>query len=201
MFVSSRWLSNIAQYRKDIFKTRAYTLQKRHLKYMVKGFKIFVSTAGLLSTDGKTKSFDNNAEGYAFSESIVAIFLQKPQDAKRIYAEVINVKSLHGPGTDVNSYLFPNSDYQAAVMKQALDESGLSPKDVSFIEADGQGIKEADANEARAIDSVFNRNPDFPLLIGSVKSNIGCTSASSTLDSVIKVSLLFQSVELFFIYS
>ena len=145
--------------------------------------------------DGKTKSFDNNADGYARSESTVAIFMQKARDAKRIYAEILNVKSLHGPSTDVNTILFPNSDFQAAVMKQTLDESGLSPKDVSFIEADGQGIKEADADEAKAIDSVFNRNPDSPLLIGSVKSNIGHTSASNTLNSVIKVSLIFQFLE------
>ena len=149
---------------------------------------------GLLSMDGTTKSFDNNADGYALSESTVAIFLQKARNAKRIYAEVVNVKSKHGPSTAVNSILFPNSDFQAAVMKQVLDESGLSPKDVSFIEANGLGIKEADANEANAIDSVFKRNSDSPLLIGSVKSNIGHTTASSTLDSVIKVALIFQPI-------
>ena len=144
--------------------------------------------------DGKTKSFDNNADGYARSESVVAIFLQKAQDAKRIYAEVVNVKSRHGPSTDVDSILFPNSDFQAVVMKQTLNESGLSPKDISFIEADGLGIKEADANEAQAIDSVFKQNPDSSLFIGSVKSNIGHTFASSTLNSIAKVVLLYQLI-------
>ena len=142
---------------------------------------------GLLSPQGITKSFDNGADGFARSESVVAVFLQKARDAKRIYAEVKNILSLSGPTDDRLPAFYPTSEFQKFVMKKSLKEAGLSGKDIDFVEADGLGIMEVDAQEMEAIDLVFNEGRKSPLLIGSVKSNIGSCSNANTLNSIVKV--------------
>ena len=143
---------------------------------------------GLLSPEGRTRSFDNDADGFARSESVVAIFLQKARDAKRIYAEVKNVVSLAGPTDNRLPPFYPTCDFQSVVMKKTLEEAGLTGKDIYFVEADGLGIKETDAEEIKAIDLVFNEGRESPLLIGSVKSNIGSCSNVNSLNAIIKVN-------------
>ena len=94
---------------------------------------------------------------------------------------------MSGLAYDRLSIFYPTSEFQMNVMKQTLDESGILGKDISFVEADGSGIKHADAQEIEAIDKVFNEDRKTPLLIGSVKSNVGSCSAANTLISIIKV--------------
>ncbi|XP_033218585.1 fatty acid synthase-like [Belonocnema kinseyi] len=148
---------------------------------------------GLLSPDGVTKSFDNAADGYTRSEGIVVFFLQKARDAKRIYAELKNIHSSYGSAKNRLSVLYPSPDFQANLMKTTLEESGLSAKDISFIEADGSGIKDADAAEVEAIDQVYNEGRKSPLLIGSVKSNIGSCSPANPLSAIVKVVTAMES--------
>lgn len=144
---------------------------------------------GLLSPDGLTRSFDESANGFTRSEAVVAMFIQKACHAKRIYAEVKNVHSWNGPSYDRLAAKFPTSDFQTYLMKLTLKECGLTGKDISFVEADGLGVKEADQEEIRAIDHVYNHNRQPPLLIGSVKSNIGSCLAANTLVSIVKVKI------------
>ena len=141
---------------------------------------------GILSPDGITKSFDSKANGCARSEAVVSFFLQRARDAKRIYTEIVGVKSSHGPAIE-RIVLFPTSKSQEMVIRDTLDECGLSPEEITFVEADGKGIKEIDAQEANALDSVYNKGRNSPLLIGSVKTNLGNTFQSSTLTSIVKV--------------
>ena len=156
-----------------------------------------IRISGLLSPDGVTKSFDNAANGYTRSEGIVVLFLQKARDAKRIYAELKNVRSTYGPVKDRLSVLYPSPDFQANLMKTTLNESGLSANDISFVEADGSGIKDADADEVKAIDQVYNEGRKSPLLIGSVKSNIGSCSSANPINAIIKVSKIFKVISKF----
>ena len=149
--------------------------------------------SGLLSPDGLTKSFDNAADGYTRSEGITVLFLQKARDAKRIYAEIKSVRSSYGPTHNRLSVLYPTQESQTNIMKETLKESGISGKDISFVEADGSGIKDADAEEVKAIDQVYNEGRKSPLLIGSIKSNIGSCSASNPLNSIIKVKTHLNS--------
>ncbi|XP_033219715.1 fatty acid synthase-like isoform X2 [Belonocnema kinseyi] len=148
---------------------------------------LHMSLLGLLSPEGKTKSFDDGADGFARSESVVVLFLQKARDAKRIYAEVKNVLSLAGPTDDQLPAFYPTSEFQADVMKKTLKGAGLTGKDIDFVEADGLGIVETDAQEVKAIDLVFNEGRNSPLLIGSVRSNIGSCSNANSLNSIVKV--------------
>ena len=98
---------------------------------------------------------------------------------------------MNGFSYDRHSVLFPTCDLQMEVMKMTLKSSGLSGKDVSFVEADGMGIKEADAEEVKAIDKVYNEGRKTPLLIGSVKSNSGACTAANTVVGIVKVSCIY----------
>ncbi|XP_033220326.1 fatty acid synthase-like isoform X2 [Belonocnema kinseyi] len=147
---------------------------------------------GLLSPDGRTKSFDSKADGYSRSEAVTTFFLQRARDAKRIYAEIMAARSSCGPAID-KIILIPTSDTQERVIRDTLDDCGLSAKDITYVEADGSGIKEMDEQEAKALDNVYNEGQSSPLLIGSVKPNLGHTFQASTFNSIIKVITAMES--------
>ncbi|XP_051174729.1 fatty acid synthase-like [Leptopilina boulardi] len=148
---------------------------------------------GLLSPDGKTKSFDDAADGYARSEATVVLFLQKARDAKRIYAEVKNTGICFGNINNDKSHFYQTYESQANLMKNTLKECGLFAQDISYVEADGSGIKDVDAEEVKAIDEVYNEGRKLPLSIGSVKSNLGSSSAVNPLNGIIKVITAMES--------
>ena len=117
------------------------------------------------------------------------MFVQRMSDARRIYQEVINVRTIHTTCRDDNSIMYPTMEPQAELMKRLLDESNLTPDDISFLEASGIAIKDIDAEELEAIDKIYGRRKK-PLMIGSVKSNIGNTICTGTINSIIKVNIL-----------
>ncbi|XP_043463802.1 fatty acid synthase-like [Leptopilina heterotoma] len=148
---------------------------------------------GLLSPDGITKTFDNKADGYTRSEAIVVYFLQKARDAKRIYAEVKNIQTGFTNVCNDQFLQYPKCDSQVELMRRTLKESGLSGKDISFVEADGSGIKDVDAEEVKAIDEVYNEGRKSPLYIGSIKSNIGACSSANALNGIMKIITAMES--------
>ncbi|KAI4475747.1 hypothetical protein M0804_014115 [Polistes exclamans] len=150
---------------------------------------------GLLSKDGVNKSFDKNASGFSRSESIGTIFLQRAKHAKRVYAEVINLCVGNKDAIPRNTCLFPTAEFQASIMKQTLKHSGLNPSDITYIEADGTAIKSMDLDELNAIDLVYGQDRSFfnPLLIGSIKSNIGYTLNNNAINSIIKVLIAMET--------
>nr|KAF7429600.1 hypothetical protein H0235_005998 [Vespula pensylvanica] len=149
----------------------------------------------LLSADGVNRSFDAKASGFSRSESIGVFFLQKAKNAKRIYAEVVNSTIMFGKANIRNSCYFATAEFQAEMMKQTLKQCGLKPSDVTYIEADGTAIKDVDREELKAIDLVYgqDRSPSNPLLIGSVKSNIGHAICNNTINSIIKVIIAMET--------
>ncbi|KAI4475232.1 hypothetical protein M0804_014435, partial [Polistes exclamans] len=150
---------------------------------------------GLLSKDGVNKSFDKNASGFSRSESIGTIFLQRAKHAKRIYAEIINLCVGNIDAIPRNTCNFPTAESQAQIMKQTLQHCGLKPSDITYIEADGTAIKSMDLDELNAIDLVYGQDRSFsnPLLIGSVKSNIGYTFNNNAINSIIKVLIAMET--------
>ncbi|XP_043492367.1 fatty acid synthase-like [Polistes fuscatus] len=154
-----------------------------------------MSELGLLSPDGVNRSFDEKANGFSRSESIGAIFLQRAKNARRIYAEVVNATVMYGENIPRKSCLYPTAKFQAKIMKQTLKHCGLKPSDINYIEADGTAIKSMDREELKAIDLVYgeNRSPSNPLLIGSIKSNIGHTLNNNVINSIIKVLIAMET--------
>lgn len=141
---------------------------------------------GVLSPDGRCKSFDESANGYARSEAISVILLQKAKDAKRVYATFVHGKT-NCDGFKEQGITFPSSAMQGILLKEFYDEIGIPPTILSYIEAHGTGTKVGDPEEINALDRVFCTGRKEPLWLGSIKSNLGHSEPASGLCSIAKV--------------
>ncbi|XP_046612929.1 fatty acid synthase [Neodiprion virginianus] len=140
----------------------------------------------MLSPEGMCKAFDASGNGYVRSEAAVVLYLQKSTSAKRVYATVVNSKT----NTDGNKYqgiTFPSGAMQNALMREVYNEAGINPADVAYVEAHGTGTKVGDPQEVNSIADLFCKDRKSPLLIGSVKSNMGHSEPASGLCSIAKV--------------
>jgi len=146
----------------------------------------------LLSTDGKCKSFDISADGYVRAEAVVAIYLQKITDARRVYATVLNT-AINADGYKPEGIMHPSGDIQYLMLQKMYNEVNIDPKNVVYVEAHGTGTRAGDPQEIAAIDKLFCKNRKTPLLIGSVKSNMGHAEATSGLCSIAKVLIAMES--------
>jgi acyl transferase domain-containing protein len=137
----------------------------------------------MLSPDGKCKTFDSSANGYVRSEGCGVVIIkrlsQALKDKDNIRAVIAGTAVNHSGKS--NGLTAPNGLAQQDVMKSALKMSGLSPNDISFLEAHGTGTPLGDPIEMQAIMEVFgkNRQEGFPLIVGSVKTNIGHSEIAS----------------------
>ncbi|KAG7203844.1 hypothetical protein KM043_017900 [Ampulex compressa] len=147
---------------------------------------------GVLSADGRCKTCDAEANGYVRSEALSVVFLQKAKAARRIYATIV-----HGltnfDGFKEQGITFPSSKMQSTLFKECYEECGLSPNVLSYVELHGTGTKVGDLEEVNAVDRAFCKNRTTPLKIGSIKSNLGHTEASSGLTSIAKIIIVMES--------
>uniref|UniRef100_T1JE63 Fatty acid synthase n=1 Tax=Strigamia maritima TaxID=126957 RepID=T1JE63_STRMM len=141
---------------------------------------------GLLSPDGKCKSFDSEGLGYVRSEAVVALFIQRAPRAKRVYASILHCK-LNNDGYKEEGQTYPSGKMQEKLLRETYKEANISPADVVYVEADGTGTRAGDSQELAAVSKVFCENRTSSLLIGSVKSNMGHAEAAAGLCSIIKV--------------
>ncbi|XP_025264308.1 fatty acid synthase-like [Camponotus floridanus] len=146
----------------------------------------------ILSTDGKCKSFDISADGYVRSEAVVAIYLQKMTDARRVYATVMNT-AINMDGYKPEGIMHPSGDMQYMMLQKMYNEVNIDPKNVVYVEAHGTGTKAGDLGELDAIDKLFCKDRKTPLLIGSVKSNMGHAEAASGLSGIAKVLIAMET--------
>ncbi|KAF5295890.1 hypothetical protein FQR65_LT10378 [Abscondita terminalis] len=146
---------------------------------------------GVLNPNENFNVFDKFCTGYVKSEATVAIFLQKLQDAKRVYAEILNV-STNSDGFKEVSIMHPAFETMAEVFQGAYDEIGVDPTTVAFVECHITGTNVGIVEEVKAVEKVFCANRTTPLPIGSVKANIGHCEPASGLVSLIKILLGFQ---------
>ncbi|XP_015113026.1 fatty acid synthase [Diachasma alloeum] len=144
------------------------------------------SRLGVLSRDGRSKPFDNSANGYARGETISVVFLQKAKDAKRIYANMIHAKT-NCDGFKPQGITFPSSQIQSVLLKDFYEECKVSPSSLAYLEAHGTGTKVGDPEELNAIEAIFCPGRKEPLKIGSVKSNIGHAEPASGMGQIAKV--------------
>ncbi len=150
-----------------------------------------------LSPDGRCKTFDASADGYGRGEGAGMILLKRLSDAiagdDRILALIRGSAINHDGAT--SSLTVPNGHAQEAVIRAALENGGLSPDDVSFIEAHGSGTRLGDPIELEALHAVFGERPD-PLTVGSVKTNIGHLEAAAGISGILKVVLALMHREI-----
>ena len=154
------------------------------------------ANAGMLSPQGRCKTFDEAADGYVRSEGCGLVVLKSLSRAVRDGDHVLAVIR----GTAINHDGFsngltaPNGLAQEQVMREALAAAGVSPRDVSYVEAHGTGTPLGDPVEVRAIANVYGQRRDAgaPLLVGSVKANIGHAEAAAGIAGLMKVVLAQQ---------
>lgn len=140
----------------------------------------------MLSPEGMCKAFDASGNGYVRSEAAVVLYLQKSSDSKRVYATVVNSKT-NTDGNKVQGITFPSGGMQNKLMREVYTEAGINPADVVYVEAHGTGTKVGDPQEVNSIADLFCKDRTTPLLIGSVKSNMGHSEPASGLCSIAKV--------------
>ncbi|HEX2909582.1 MAG TPA: SDR family NAD(P)-dependent oxidoreductase [Chloroflexia bacterium] len=157
---------------------------------------VTLSTARMLSKDGRCKTFDANADGYGRGEGCGVVVLkrlsQAQADGDKILALIRgSAVNQDGPSSGLT---VPNGPAQQALIRQALDRAGLKPAQVSYVEAHGTGTALGDPIELGALTAVLGeeRPAANPLLVGSVKTNIGHLESAAGVAGVIKTVLALQ---------
>ena len=133
------------------------------------------------------------ADGFARAEAVAAILLQKKKDANRSYATILNIRS-NTDGFKHSGITCPSGIIQEKLLRQTYDQIKLDPGKISYIDAHGTGTPLGDPEELVAISRVFckDKNREKPLLIGSVKSNMGHSEAAAGLCSIAKTVISIQ---------
>jgi acyl transferase domain-containing protein/NADPH:quinone reductase-like Zn-dependent oxidoreductase/acyl carrier protein len=151
--------------------------------------------AGMLSRDGRCRTFDQAADGYGRGEGCGMVVLKRLSDAVADGDEVVAVVRGSAVNQDGPSggLTVPSGPAQQAVMRRALETSGINPAQVSYVETHGTATKLGDPIEVNAIGAELGRfRRDNPLFIGAVKTNIGHLEPASGIASVIKVALALR---------
>ena len=153
---------------------------------------IALTRFGMLSPDGRCKTFDAGADGYVRSEGCGLVVLKRLSDAVRDGDRVLAVVRGSAVNQDGASsgQTVPNGPAQQALMRQALAASRLQPSDIDYIEAHGTGTALGDPIELDALSQVFSdRNGSAPLVLGSVKTNLGHLESAAGIAGFIKTVL------------
>jgi phthiocerol/phenolphthiocerol synthesis type-I polyketide synthase B len=153
---------------------------------------IACSRWGMLAPDGLCKAFDADANGYVRSEGCGVVVLKRLTDALRDGDRVLAVVRGSAVNQDGASsgQTVPNGPAQQALMRQALEASRLAPSDIDYIEAHGTGTALGDPIELDALSQVYSdRNGSGPLVLGSVKTNLGHLESAAGVAGFIKTVL------------
>ncbi|XP_033150589.1 fatty acid synthase [Drosophila busckii] len=146
----------------------------------------------MLSPDGSCKAFDESGNGYVRSDGCVVLLLQRASAAKRVYASIMNVRT-NTDGYKEQGITYPIGSMQNRLIRETYEEIGLNPNDVVYVEAHGTGTKVGDPQEVNSITDFFCKNRTTPLLIGSVKSNMGHSEPASGVCSVAKLLIAMEA--------
>ena len=159
-----------------------------------------LSRVRMLAPDGRCKAFDAAADGFVRGEGCGFVALktlsQAQADGDRILA-VIRGTAVNQDGAS-SSLTAPNGPSQISLMRQALAGAGIVPGEVSYIEAHGTGTALGDPIELQALGAVYGleRPPDKPLMVASLKTNVGHLEAAAGVAGLIKAVLALQHCQI-----
>lgn len=160
------------------------------------GPSIACSRWGMLSPEGQCKTFDAAADGYVRGEGAGVVVLKRLEDAvrdgNRILA-VIRGSAVNQDGAS-SGVTVPNGPAQQALLRNALTSSRLAAADIDYVEAHGTGTPLGDPIELDSLSKVFSeRENSAPLVIGSVKTNVGHLEAAAGVAGLMKAVLAVRN--------
>lgn len=159
---------------------------------------IAYANAGMLSPQGRCRFGDAGADGFVRSEGVAVVVLKPLQDAMAdrdpIYA-VIQGTAISNDGQAGGFLTTPAVAGQTQMLTAALADVNLAPEQVDYVEAHGTGTSVGDPVELEALGRVYGagRDADRPLLVGSIKSNIGHTEAAAGIAGLVKAALSLKN--------
>ena len=162
------------------------------INLLPKGDVLF-SRAGALSSDGRCRTFDADANGFVRAEAAGLVLLKPLSRARaernRIYALIRATAVNHGGRS--NGLMAPNGLAQEALLREAYRRAAIPPSEVQYVEAHGTGTPIGDPIEVGALAAVLGhgRAPAAPCVLGALKTNIGHPEAAAGVAGVIKVAL------------
>ncbi|MEY3554521.1 MAG: acyltransferase domain-containing protein [Microcystis aeruginosa LL13-03] len=161
---------------------------------------LYLSKTRALSPDGRCKTFDKDANGYVRGEGCGMVVLKRFSDAISDGDNILGVirgsaVNQDGPSSGLT---VPNGSAQMAVIRQALENAKVKPEQISYLEAHGTGTALGDPIEVRGINNILckDRSTDNPLMVGSVKTNIGHLEIAAGMASLLKVILSLKNQEI-----
>ncbi|BBB92542.1 MAG TPA: beta-ketoacyl synthase N-terminal-like domain-containing protein [Methylomusa anaerophila] len=168
--------------------------------YLTPESYIGLCSAGMLSPDGRCKPFDNDANGFIPGEGCGTLVLKRLKDAEldndNIYGVIIG-SGINQDGK-TNGITAPSVNSQIELEREIYSKYNIHPESISYVEMHGTGTKLGDPIELEALATVFKEktNKKNYCAIGSVKSNIGHTSAAAGMASIHKVLLSMKNKKL-----
>lgn len=151
---------------------------------------------GALAPDGRCKPFSSDADGIVRAEGCGVVVLKRLRDARRDGDHVLAV--IRGTGVNQdgrsNGMMAPNPLAQEALLRDVYARAGVDPSSLDYVEAHGTGTLLGDPIEAGALAAVLGagRDADRPLLLGSVKSNLGHLEGAAGVAGLVKLVLAMQ---------
>ncbi|KAK8138832.1 conidial yellow pigment biosynthesis polyketide synthase [Apiospora sp. TS-2023a] len=158
-----------------------------------------LSRGQFLSKKGNCNTFDNDADGYCRADACASIVVKRLDDAlldkDNILAVILGSATNHS--ADAISITHPHGPTQSILSRSILDEAGVDPHDVDYVEMHGTGTQAGDGTEMVSVTNVFapaerHRSSDRPLYLGAVKSNVGHGEAASGITALTKVLLMLK---------
>ncbi|MBU9709974.1 SDR family NAD(P)-dependent oxidoreductase [Paenibacillus sp. AK121] len=168
--------------------------------YLTPESYIGMSASGMLSPDGQCKTFDNSANGFVPGEGAGGLVLKRLKDAEadrdHIYGVIIGT-GINQDGK-TNGITAPSANSQIELEQEIYNKYQIEPESISYVEMHGTGTKLGDPIELEALSTAFKEKTDQKKFcaIGSVKSNIGHTSAAAGVASIQKVLLCMKHKKL-----
>lgn len=158
-----------------------------------------LSRGQFLSKTGSCSTFDNDADGYCRGDGCASVVVKRLEDAEadqdRILAVILGTATNHS--ADAISITHPHGPTQSILSSAILDEAGVDPLDVDYVEMHGTGTQAGDGTEMVSVTDVFapadrKRPADRPLFLGAVKANVGHGEAASGITALCKVLMMLQ---------
>ncbi|CAK7562716.1 MAG: Type I Iterative PKS [Sporothrix epigloea] len=158
-----------------------------------------LSRGQFLSKKGPCATFDDGADGYCRGDGCASVIVKRLDDAEadgdNILAVILGTATNHS--ADAISITHPHGPTQSILSSTILDEAGVDPLDVDYVEMHGTGTQAGDGTEMLSVTNVFApadrpRPANRPLYLGAVKANVGHGEAASGVTALVKVLLMLQ---------